>query len=140
MTVEYVEMPDVEAGLVAELTNDPHLTDFTPSVHVGADMVGYTKDQTWIMLTRIGGKRNWPAFDRPIVQFDIYAADRGMAEDVAQACRATVFSYQHSRFASMSVGGVEEFHGMIYLPDPLQEGSVPRYLFALEIIVRPNPS
>lgn len=135
--LQFVPLPNVEAAIVTLLENDPdsNLTKwtFTPST----TRVGYDDPdtQTWVQVTRVGGKPTWPVPDRALIQFDVYSPNKADAQNLAQAIRAVVYVFSGSQIAADTVlCGCADYHGLAFLPDAQ---GVSRYVFGLQVFAKP---
>jgi hypothetical protein len=96
---------------------------------------------TWPVcrITRVGGAPDGgarPHADRPLLQFEVWGGPKTVAHDIA----ATIREQLAARSPWRGLGGtlaVSRWGGLRYIPDVSYDPARPRYLFDVEIIVRP---
>lgn len=131
--------PSIEKILVA------HLPTITGGVHATVELPhdfqnpdGPTHMLPVIFLERISGAELDPRLDRPIVDIDCYAGDRGTAQDLAETIRT---HFRHE-LPGMIVGGAVFTRARTVVAPrllPHANPKVRRYSANYELLLHPAP-
>lgn len=135
MAGEFIAFGDAEAAAVEILRASPDVTAYAPGI--STDLIGWRAPQRWVRVVRSGGNPlNWLALDGPRLTFDVFAEDKAVAHDMAQAARAAMFArignYTGNR---LRLANVTDAAGLAWLHDP-DEPLVARYVFALNLVTQ----
>lgn len=124
MTIPDVELPDVEALVVAFLKP-------VASPQKVSTLVPDPRPASFVRVFRTGGAATNRVLERAQITVQAWAKDTGAAVELAKACRTALLN----RSTSMPlVRGVEETGGLYFDPDP--GTGIPRYTFTVQITVR----
>lgn len=127
---------DAEAAACDILRADAQVATFA-GVAVATDLVGYTRGQRWVRVTRTGGTPvMWMLADNPVLDIAVYAEDKAAAHDLAQAARAALFAAQGA-YTGHGLRLYDVADGTAGLRWEPEEGAA-RYLLDLALITRPE--
>jgi hypothetical protein len=126
--------PDSEALAVSWLAAGVELAT------VGTDLRGWQAGDRRLVVVRIGGVPSLAVrIDNPRLDVDAYAESKESAHDLAQSARARLHEMPTGDFTGSGavVAHVRDELGLRFLPDP--DTGTPRYLFTVQLVVRPHP-
>ncbi|WP_309140409.1 hypothetical protein [Streptomyces sp. PKU-EA00015] len=98
---------------------------------------GFDGTQQVVLVSRAGGA--WLDdlhLDRPLVDLEVYAADKTVAHGIALAARACVLELVDTHYGGAVVTEVDEADGPRWLPD-YNRPAGNRYLATLRLSIRP---
>jgi hypothetical protein len=129
---------DSEAACVDILKLYAPLTTGFPAVTIATSLRGYTKDKQWVFIARKGGNSNpWMAVDKPRIDFNIYAATRADAHDIAQLVLTGMLSAQTNYVGKgVRLQYVRVETGISRAPD--LDNDSDRYVLSLRLTVTPE--
>lgn len=129
---------DAEAAVVDILSGDAGLAAFA-NVTVSTDLVGYSAGLSWVKVSRTGGIPTlWMRLDNALIAFDVRAANKGLAFDIAETARAAVFEARGIYVGrGMDLYDAVDTTGLTWSPDERQP-EIPRYEFTLSLVTRPS--
>lgn len=129
---------DSEAACIDILKNYAPLMSAFPDVKISADLRGYTAGSRWIYVTRKGGNSNpWMAVDKPRIDFNVYAATRADAHDIAQlVLHGMLMAQANYSGKGIRLQFVRVETGISRAPDPDNDSD--RYVLSLRLTVTPQ--
>lgn len=129
---------DSEAACIDILKNYAPLTSQFPTVSVSANLRDYTAGKQWVFVTRKGGSADpWQKVDKPRIDFNVYAASRADAHDIAQlALHGMLMAQANYVGKGIRLQFVRVETGLSRSPDPDNDSD--RYLFSLRLTVTPE--
>lgn len=137
MSTPLVVFPDVEAALTGYLRGA-----LAPGPHVGTewpeDLLDWL-DGGVVSLSRGGGATHVRlVLDEPVIDVDVLAANKGLAQDLVQLVRAHLAAAEGTTIGDLHVYRVDDM-SLVWLPWLPAEGTatVPRYVLSLRLRVRP---
>lgn len=90
-----------------------------------------------VVVRRTGGARLNLVADDPELTFETWDTTEAAAHDLAQLCRALIWSARGTSQAGVAIYRVAELGGVVPLPDPLSDS--PRCTFTLQVAMRGAP-
>ncbi|MFC6021508.1 hypothetical protein ACFP2T_35735 [Plantactinospora solaniradicis] len=135
---EWILHGDPAGAAVDILTNyTPELTPYALT-NIAKDLVGWSKPQRWITVTREGGLNKWPKISKPRLDFYIYAESDNACQDISNIAEASLFrAAKIYRGCGVRIHRVVEEVGAIDAYDRLSESN--RYFFTLRLTTTPDP-
>ncbi|MCX2181101.1 hypothetical protein [Streptomyces sp. SKN60] len=136
MTTPPSAFPDVEKLVVDVLKADPALAGVTVAAQAPA---GFDGTQSAVLVNRRGGA--WIGdlhLDKPLVEFEVYAATKPAAHLLANAARKALLDKIGKPLGNSLVQDVEEMDGPRWMPDYLYRGAN-RYLVVIQVSLTVNP-
>ena len=129
-----LNFPDVEMLVVDFLKNRTEMAGVTIDNRPPA---GFDGTQKTVLVSRAGGA--WVddlALDHPLVDLEVYAADKTVAHGISLAARACAVELEGTTYGTALVTDVAEADGPRWLPDYNRPASS-RYLTTLRLSISP---
>ncbi|WP_353943385.1 hypothetical protein ABII15_18225 [Streptomyces sp. HUAS MG91] len=129
-----LNFPDVERLVVDFLKNRAELAGTTVDNRPPS---GFDGTQRVVLVSRTGG--TWIDdlyLDHPIVDLEVYAADKTTAHTISLAARACAHELQGTVYGTAAVTDVAEVEGPRWYPD-YNRPAASRYLTRLQLSIRP---
>lgn len=129
---------DSEAACQDILKNFTQLTTAFPAVNIKCDLRGYTAGMQWIYITRKGGNNTpFMKVDKPRIDFNVYAATRADAHDIAQlVLKGMLLAQANYVGKGIRLQFVRVETGISRAPD--KDNDSDRYVLSLRLTVTPE--
>lgn len=129
---------DSEAACIDILKNYSPLMTAFPNVNISANLRDYTNGDQWVFVTRKGGNSSpWMKVDKPRIDFNVYAASRADAHDIAQlVLHGMLMAQANYKGKGIRLQFVRVETGISRSPDPNNDSD--RYVLSLRLTVTPE--
>lgn len=96
-------------------------------------------DQSWLIITRVGGPPVYPWWiERALIQVDAWATDRPTAAALEVAAEKSLQRLEGHAIAGAVVTAVEFVAGRTWLPDTIRTPPSPRFMFRAALTAHPS--